>query len=97
MGHIDLDLPHAPLLLISGELDKIIPADLVEKNFKAYTDEDSLTSYRKFDGRSHFICGEPGWVEVAAYVAEWLEQTSLEPATADPATANSGFSVTRGT
>jgi pimeloyl-ACP methyl ester carboxylesterase len=79
-GHIDLDEPHGPLLLISGELDRIIPAGLVEKNFRAYTHAASVTSHKEFQGRSHFICNEPGWTEVAAYVAEWLEQTSLDPA-----------------
>lgn len=79
-GRIDLDAPHGPLLLVAGELDKIIPAQLVEKNFKAYSDQACVTSHMEFKGRSHFICGEPGWTEVATYVAEWLEQTSLDPA-----------------
>jgi pimeloyl-ACP methyl ester carboxylesterase len=71
-GHIDLDAPHGPLLLIGGEKDEIIPAHLTEKNAKAYTDEGSITTFKEFDGRSHYICGEPGWEEVAGYVAEWL-------------------------
>lgn len=71
-GRIDLDRPHGPLLLIGGEKDEIIPAHLSEKNAKAY--KSGAVAFRTFAGRSHYICGEPGWEEVAAFVASWLEQ-----------------------
>jgi len=74
-GHIDLDMPHVPMLFISGKEDQIVPTELVEKNSKAYTDDVSgLTTYREFAGRSHYICGEPGWEEVADYVYQWIEK-----------------------
>ena len=73
-GQIDLDLPHAPLLFVSGEADEIIPASLNEKNAEAYTDENSKTFFQKFPDRSHFICGQPGWEEVAESVYDWLEE-----------------------
>lgn len=72
-GQLDTEIPHAPLLLVAGEEDQICPASLVEKNFKAYTDEQSITAYREFAQRSHYICGEPGWEEVAGYVYDWLQ------------------------
>ena len=73
-GHLDLDMPHVPLLFISGKEDQIVPTELVEKNSKAYTNKVSgAVTYREFPGRSHFICGEPGWEEVAAYVYDWIE------------------------
>jgi len=72
-GKIDLRRPHAPLLLIGGEEDQIIPADLNEKNFSGYTDQSSITDLRRFPGRSHFICNEPGWEEVAGFVDDWLK------------------------
>ncbi len=72
-GHLDLDMPHVPMLFISGHEDQIIPTELVEKNSKAYTDKASQTAYKEFAGRSHYICGEPGWEEVAEYVHNWLE------------------------
>ena len=72
-GHIDLDLPHVPLLFISGKEDQIVPTELVEKNSKAYTDNISGgADYREFENRSHYICGEPGWEEVAEYIKNWL-------------------------
>jgi pimeloyl-ACP methyl ester carboxylesterase len=72
-GKIDTDLPHRPLLLIAGEKDHIIPVALVEKNFNAYTDKDSVIAMKEFSNRSHYICGEPDWEEVADYVYSWLE------------------------
>ena len=75
-GKIDLAPPHAPLLLVAGEKDEIIPADLCEKNFKAYEDAASVTDFREFPGRSHYICGEPGWEEVAARIHSWIQQQS---------------------
>ena len=26
-----------------------------------------------FEDKSHFICGEPGWEKVAAYILDWYE------------------------
>lgn len=75
-GAIDLDKPHVPLLFIGGEKDQIIPPELNEKNAKAYTDKGSVAFYQEFPNRGHFICGQPGWEEVAANVADWLDQQS---------------------
>jgi pimeloyl-ACP methyl ester carboxylesterase len=73
-GQVDLEIPHAPLLFISGKEDQIVPTELVEKNSKAYSDDISGGSFfKEFGNRSHFICGEPGWEEVAAYIHNWLE------------------------
>lgn len=72
-GHVDFDKAHGPLLLIGGEKDQIIPAHLVKKNFQAYEESAGVVNHREFSGRSHYICGEPGWEEVALHVADWLE------------------------
>jgi pimeloyl-ACP methyl ester carboxylesterase len=71
-GRIDLDKPHAPLLLLSAEKDEIIPADLAKKNFEAYPRQAGSTSYKEFAGRSHFVCNEPGWEEVTGYALDWV-------------------------
>lgn len=72
-GHVDLDLPHFPLLFIGGEKDEIIPPELNEKNAKAYTDKESITAFKEFPDRGHFICGQPGWEEVAGFIYEWIQ------------------------
>ena len=76
-GQLDVEIPHAPLLLIAGEKDEIIPNTLSKKNFEAYTDAGSVTAFQEFSGRSHYICGEPGWEEVAEYIYQWLESQNI--------------------
>ncbi|GAB2588583.1 alpha/beta hydrolase [Spirosoma areae] len=75
-GKIDVSKPHAPLLFIAGENDHIVPASLNEKNYRAYTDKTSRTDFKLFANRDHFICGEPGWQEVAGYVANWIPESA---------------------
>jgi len=72
-GRIDLAAPHGPLLLIGGEADEIIPGDLTRKIYDAYADNGSVTTLKVFAGRSHFICNEPGWDEVASFAELWLK------------------------
>lgn len=73
-GKVDVSAPRGPLLLIGGEKDEIIPAHLTDKNFKAYADSGSVTELEIFPGRSHFICNEPGWEEVADSALAFIEQ-----------------------
>ncbi|MCE7064865.1 alpha/beta hydrolase [Dyadobacter sp. CY326] len=72
-AHVDLDKTHVPLLFISAKEDHIVPTELVEKNSEAYDDTAGLTSFKEYEGRSHYICGEPGVEEVMEYVATWLD------------------------
>ncbi len=72
-AHFDVTEAHAPLLFIAGAEDKICPADLNEKNYKAYTDTNSLVAIKEFPNRSHFICNEPGWEEVVGSISDWLD------------------------
>ncbi len=81
-GRIDVDAPHAPLLLVGGEKDEIIPAHLTEKNFDAYTDAGSVTEFLPFAGRSHYICNEHGWEEVAGAALAFIERSARAPNTA---------------
>jgi esterase/lipase len=63
---------HQPLLFIAGEKDNIMPASLNKRNFKAYKNADSVTDFKMFEGRGHYICGEENWEEVATYVYNWI-------------------------
>jgi pimeloyl-ACP methyl ester carboxylesterase len=73
-GAINFKLPHNPLLFIAGEQDHIIPASLNKKNRNAYTDKNSITDYKEFAGRTHYICGQPNWEEIAEYINQWIEK-----------------------
>ena len=69
---IDFSKPHNPLLIIAGEKDHIIPSSLNKKNFEAYKDKKSKTDFKEFAGRTHYICGQENWEEVATYISDWI-------------------------
>jgi len=73
-SNIDFKKPHAPLLFIGGEKDNIFPPSLTKKMAGKYKDAASVTNLKIFNGRSHFIAGEPGWQEVADYILDWYEK-----------------------
>jgi pimeloyl-ACP methyl ester carboxylesterase len=80
-AHVDFKAPHAPLLLIAGSEDHIIPASLSQANFRKYTDKGSITSFKEFAGRTHFIIGQENWREVAQFTADWLAKNLGKAAT----------------
>lgn len=69
---IDFERPHVPLLFISGSTDRFIPASLNYSNYKKYSHSASVTTYREFAGRNHFVLGQPGWEEIADYIQDWI-------------------------
>jgi len=73
-GAIDFGRPHVPLLFTAGDKDTIIPASLNRKNFQAYRDPASRRDFIEFEGKTHYVCGQPGWNRVAEYCLEWLNK-----------------------
>lgn len=71
---VDWNKPHAPLLIISGDQDNIIPASLNLRNFKRYPQSGSVVEYKEFAGRNHFVLGQPTWKEEADYIISWLRR-----------------------
>lgn len=71
-ARVDFHKPHPPLLLIAGSADHLIPASLNKTNFKRYKSSTSVTVYKEFPGRTHFIIGQKNWEEVANYILGWL-------------------------
>jgi len=61
----------APLLLIAGSEDHLIPPRIVKANFHAYRHSTAVTEYKEFPGRTHFIIGQSGWEEVANFTLRW--------------------------
>jgi len=66
--------PHVPLLFIGGEKDTIFPPTLTKKIAGKYSDTNSRVDVKIFEGKSHFICGEKGWENVASYIIDWFEK-----------------------
>ncbi|MGC4100929.1 alpha/beta hydrolase [Ferruginibacter sp.] len=69
---INFENPHAPLLITSGSVDHSIPASLNYANYKKYKKNSSVTDYKEFKGRNHFVLGQPTWKEDADYILEWI-------------------------
>jgi pimeloyl-ACP methyl ester carboxylesterase len=61
----------APLLLIAGGMDHVVPASVDRATAKKYNKSEAIVEYMEFPGRSHFTLGEPGWEEVADYALGW--------------------------
>jgi pimeloyl-ACP methyl ester carboxylesterase len=72
IARIDFKKPHPPLLLIAGSVDHLIPAALVRTNYKKYQNTRSVTDFKEFPGRNHFLIGQKNWEEIADYCMEWL-------------------------
>jgi len=76
-ARIDFARPHAPLLLIAGEKDQIMPASLNRKNHGRYRRSPSVTELKQFARRGHYsIIAGPGWEDVADYAIEWANRTT---------------------
>jgi len=73
-SNIDFKKPHEPILFIGGGNDHIFPPSLTKTLVKKYKDKNSHVSLKIFEGKSHFICGEPGWEKVADHILEWYEK-----------------------
>jgi len=71
-GKINFRKPHAPLLFIAAEHDRIVPNKLNRKNAAAYKNKDSITEFKEFKGKSHLLCWESGWEEVLAYCTTFI-------------------------
>jgi pimeloyl-ACP methyl ester carboxylesterase len=66
----------APLLLIAGARDHVVPAAINRRNHRAYRGSPSRTDFREFPDRVHWIIAQDGWEEVATFAADWLEGLS---------------------
>lgn len=77
-ARVDFRKPRAPLLLIGGSSDHIIPAKLNRLNYaKCLRSSQSITDYKEFQGRTHFIIGQKNWEQVADAVLAWIKEKGL--------------------
>ncbi|WDT70951.1 MAG: hypothetical protein MPW17_19730 [Candidatus Manganitrophus sp.] len=48
-----------------------MPAALNRVNYERYKTSPSITEFKEFPGRDHYIIGERGWEEVADDALDW--------------------------
>jgi non-heme chloroperoxidase len=73
-SHVDYGrTDRAPLLIITGEIDHVVPPAIGRAIVKKYRASGSpaVVDYREFPGRSHRIVSQDGWEEVADFALDW--------------------------
>jgi len=70
---IDFNKIHPPLLFITGSRDNIAPNSLNYENYIKYNKDHSITDYKEFNGKNHFVIGLPSWHDEADYILSWLD------------------------
>ena len=74
---INFKQAHVPLLFIAGTRDHIIPASLVRSNYARYKHAASVTDFKEYPERTHFLLGQSGWQEIADDILMWLEKQAV--------------------
>ena len=64
----------APLLLIAGDRDHVMPASVVYENFNRYRRSSAPTDFKVFRGSPHLITVLDGWEDVADHALSWTER-----------------------
>lgn len=83
----------APLLLIAGGKDHVVPASVTRANFNLYRKSKAVTELKEYPDRSHYTVGQAGWEEVADYALAWAVENAAKYAERKMATtAASGAS-----
>jgi alpha-beta hydrolase superfamily lysophospholipase len=73
----------APLLLVAGGKDRIVPSSIVKANFDLYRESKAETDYKEFSDQAHFTLFQE--TKVADYVLGWaLHRSNGSKLTAFP-------------
>lgn len=70
-SRVDESKVTCPVLVIAGAEDRITPASVVRHVAKKY---EAVSTYKEFREHAHWVLAEPGWEEIAEYVADWLDK-----------------------
>jgi pimeloyl-ACP methyl ester carboxylesterase len=68
-ARVDESKVTCPVVVIAGAQDRITPASVVRQVAKKYK---SVATYKEFENHAHWVLAEPQWLEITAYVADWL-------------------------
>ncbi|KAF3385435.1 hypothetical protein F1880_001701 [Penicillium rolfsii] len=76
-AHVEFSKPdRAPLLLIAGTNDHVVPIHTVQKEFDEYVAAKgpAVVDLKIFEGRTHGIVNQYGWKEVADFAIAFAEK-----------------------
>ncbi|MFF0478464.1 alpha/beta hydrolase [Streptomyces sp. NPDC004284] len=62
-----------PLLLVSGQEDRLVPDSVTRAVYKEYGDSTAVTDLKQFADRGHSLVVDRGWRDVADHVLGWLD------------------------
>ncbi|WP_370345917.1 alpha/beta hydrolase [Catenulispora sp. MAP5-51] len=69
-----------PLLLISGQEDRMVADAVTRATYKLYGDSTAVTDLKQFADRGHSLVIDSGWPAVADYVLAWLAANGITTA-----------------
>lgn len=72
-----------PLLLISGQEDRMVPDAVSRSVFKSYGDSHAVTDLKQFADRGHSLVFDSGWRSVADHVLKWLAANGIAASTTE--------------
>jgi alpha-beta hydrolase superfamily lysophospholipase len=67
-----------PLLLVSGQEDRMVPDAVTRSVYKLYGDSSAVTDLKQFADRGHSLVFDSGWRSVADHVLAWLAANGVE-------------------
>lgn len=68
-----------PLLLVSGQEDRLVPDRVTRTVYKQYGDSTAPTDLKQFADRGHSLTVDSGWRPVADHVLGWLTERGIRP------------------
>ena len=65
----------APLLLIAGDRDHVMPSSVVYENFTRYRRSSAPTDFKSSEDRPHLTAALDGWEDVADHALTWTARS----------------------
>ncbi|MCZ4602387.1 alpha/beta hydrolase [Streptomyces sp. Lzd4kr] len=62
-----------PLLLVSGQEDRLAPDAITRAAHRLYSDSTAVTHLKRFAGHGHSMIIDSGWQVIADYILNWLD------------------------
>ena len=82
VSRVDFARPErAPLLILTGEIDHVVPPAIGKAILKKYTGP-ATVEYKEYAGRTHRLVSQDGWEEIADYALSWAVEHSASPVSA---------------